>query len=686
MKISNRLYKKEKHRKNTLRKQLLLVLVFVALIPVLAIGTSTYITTIGKITELSLNTLKTSSYNTVNNIDEKINSIDSLIKGVSSQSDFLVGLEILNSKNVEMDTSIYSAIQLSMKNIVTSSEGLIETMYLCDKNGKIAVVGAKNYRLFKDKFFYDLQLFEKIKVLKDNEVIVGNPFYSEELKRNVIPITKLVKSLAGFSGSITALVNYNNFFSLVDNKNLQSEILILDNNLNIIYHHNKEMINKKISNKSLIEQISHHAGMEHITYIDSNVKKVLEMNKSKLSSWIVCYQMNYTDVMLPVKKYIFVFLIVILISLILALIISIVYSSHISKPVVELTKQMKAVEAGCLEIVFESGNSNIYEINSLRKNFYKMVLNLNNLISNINTASKEIDNMTSVMYQAACCSIEKSEFAKKSISNISENIIKQADNTNYASKGIESLAKQIATSRELSQNVYSYLGLLNSSTEKGKEQLEKLEKNSLYNLNNTNLMKNVVYELQQEMKQINTITETIQNIAKQTHLLSLNATIEASRAGESGKGFTIVAKEIKDLSEQTNIQTVSIKSMIENIVINTTRITDSFKEVSESADSQNKSVTETKASFSEIAKYIENINSKLQDITDYLQEMDFQKDNLVHLVQEINASASEIASSSNNVQQYTEEQMAAVIKVHDNSSVFNILSKNLSKFVEIFKI
>lgn len=686
MKTSNRLYKKEKQRKNTLRKQLLLVLVFVALIPVLAIGTSTYITTIGKITELSLNTLKTSSYNTMNNIDEKINSIDSVIKGVSSQSDFLVGLEILNSNNGEMDTTIYSAIQLSMKNIVTSSEGLIETMYLCDKNGKVAVVGAKNYRLFKDKFFYDLQLFEKIKVFKDNEVIVGNPFYSEELKRNVIPITKLVKSLAGFSGSITALVNYNNFFSIIDNQNLQNEILILDNNLNIIYHQNKDRINQKISNRSLIEQLSHHDGKEHITYIDSNVKKVLEMNKSKLSSWIVCYQMNYTNVMLPVKKYIFVFLIVIFLSLILALIISILYSSYISRPVVELTKQMKAVEAGCLEIVFESGNSNIYEINSLRKNFYKMVLNLNNLISNINTASKEIDNMTSVMYQAACCSIEKSEYAKKSISNISENIIKQADNTNYASKGIESLAKQIATSRELSQNVYSYLGLLNNSTEKGKEQLEKLESNSLYNLNSTNLMKNVVYELQQEMKQINTITETIQNIAKQTHLLSLNATIEASRAGESGKGFAIVAKEIKDLSEQTNVQTVTIRSMIENIVLNTTRITYSFKEVSESADSQSKSVIDTKDSFSEIAKYIENINSKLQDITDYLQEMDYQKDNLVHLVQEINISASEIASSTNNVQQYTEEQMAAVINVHDNSSVFNILSKNLSKFVDIFKI
>ncbi|MHB8062882.1 MAG: methyl-accepting chemotaxis protein, partial [Ruminiclostridium sp.] len=110
MGIAN-LHKKIISSKNTLRTQLLIVLVLVTLIPIIAIGTSTYITTIGKITDLSLNTLKTNSYNTMNNIDVKINSIDSIIKGVSSQPNFLVGLEMVNSSNKELDTVIYSSIQ-----------------------------------------------------------------------------------------------------------------------------------------------------------------------------------------------------------------------------------------------------------------------------------------------------------------------------------------------------------------------------------------------------------------------------------------------------------------------------------------------------------------------------------------------------------------------------------------------
>lgn len=681
-----KLFKKIKDKKNTLRAQLLLVLILVTLIPIIAISAFTYITTIGKITELSLSTLKDNSANTMNNIDVKINSIDSIIKGVSSQTDFLVGLEMVNSENIKIETAIYSSIQLSLKNVVDSSDKLIDTMYLCDKAGKIVIIGSKNYKDFIDKNFYDSELFEKIKISNNDDVKVGNPFFSEELKKVVIPVTKSVRSLAGFQGSITALVDYNNFFNLIENEKDKSEIMILDDNLNIIYHQDKEKINKKIVDENFIEQIKGKNSDEHITYNSDNVKKILYMNKSKLSNWIICSQTDNSIVMSPVREYILVILIVIIVSLAFTLVVSIIYSKHIAKPVVELTNQMKKIEEGHLEIDLKVSKSNIYEINSLRNTFYKMVLNLKGLISNISSVSKEIDSMTGVMYEAACNSIEQSEHTQNSVQNIDDNIRKQADETNYAAEGIERLAKQIATSRELSQNAYSYLDLLNKSTENGKEQIDNLESKSLFNIENTDLMNTIVSELQIEMKQINKITATIQNIAKQTHLLALNASIEAARAGEAGKGFSVVAQEIKVLSERTNTEASTIRNMLGNIVKNTTKLTDSFKEVSEGATSQNMSVFQTKTSFSEITDYIENINGQLYNITDYLQEMDTQKSNLVQLVQKINTSAVEIASNSNNVQQYTEEQLISVKKVHDNSNVFNSLTKNLNKSVEIFKI
>ncbi len=680
-----RTIKKLTVKKNSLRTQLMLVLILTALVPIIAIGTSTYITTIGKLTDLSLNTLKTNSINIRNNIDIKINSIDSIIKGVSSQPDFLVALEMVNNHR-ELDNEVYSNVQLSMKNAAEGSSRLVSAMYLCDGSGRIIASGARDYRLFKDKTFYDQKLFEELKKLNKDGVAVGDPVYSQELKKLVIPVSKPVRSLAAFAGSITALVDYNSFFDFISKAAEKNEIIIIDKDKKIVYHQNREKLDTIITDEGLNSYLWDKTAARPFTYKDEEVKKVMYANESELTYWRVCAQTEYSTVMSSVRQYIAVILVVMLATLVITLLVAIIYSKHISRPVVDLTRQMKKIQEGRLDVELNISKTGIEEINSLRDNFYNMAENLKKLIRDIGSASREIGGMSGVMVEAASSSIEQSENTGIAVAGINENIKKQADDTNFAAKGIESLAGQIATSRELSRNIYSYLGLLNKSTENGKTQIDALDDTSVKNLRNTSLMAEVIVQLQGQMKQINTITSTIQNIAKQTHLLSLNATIEASRAGEAGKGFAVVAQEIKGLSEQTNLQAGSIRNMLDSIVKNTLLLTDSFREVSEGTDSQNKSVTVTKHSFAEIAGYIENINTQMRHINDYLQEMDSQKDNLVQLVNHINMTAAEIADGSKQVGLYMDEQIAAVNNLYRDSNLFSNLATQLEKSVSIFKI
>lgn len=320
----------------------------------------------------------------------------------------------------------------------------------------------------------------------------------------------------------------------------------------------------------------------------------------------------------------------------------------ISRPIVSLARNARLIAEGDLRIEIKADSRD--EVGQLAESFQLMVNSLKELISTLADSSSQVSDSSGVMLASA-----------GNMANAADNAASQTITVAVATEEMS------ATSGDIAQNCQM-------AAESALRANEAAEHGATVVENTISVMQRIaervqasaqtVEELGKQSDQIGSIIGTIEDIADQTNLLALNAAIEAARAGEQGRGFAVVADEVRALAERTTRATREIGGMIKSIQ----------KDTKFAVVAMEEGVAEVEQGTHEAARS----GDALRNIREEINSVNLQVQQMATAAEEQTATTCEISS---NIHQITD----VVKKTSDDARQCVSISQQLSTLSTVIK-
>ena len=615
-----------------------------------------------KIVQDSVDLSKTSDNNYMNNL---VNNLDPVVKGLAANDDKIFNFIFIFDTGLNPSHHSIWYSDKTLERSLTKIDGSLR--YTLDPNNE------------KQKWYFD-----SVKNKQDAWLL---PYVDETTKKTVITYYKpIYKDNVPLGIIVVDILSDKVKDSILNTAPLANGSFgLLDKDLNFIIHKDLSGNILDIDKEGLkdLENLINSKSQGTLEY--EKREKLLAYHKLNNGWTLVAFE-NYEDIFKDVSN-ISVFL---LVSSLVLIFISCLIAYFVSN---SISKNIK----GAVKLIEDTSNfdlSHKKEVDYLTSKkdetgtMARAIVNLRNglrsMASNLKVSSKETLESSVKLNNISSEALNNVECVSATVEELASSIQNHSKDTEESTIKLLSLGEKISSITDLSQEVNNNSKHMIDNTKICFSSLDNLGNKITSNLNITNEIIHKVDTLNEKSHFISNILTTIQTIATQTNLLALNAAIEAARAGDHGKGFSVVAEEIRKLSEKTSDSAAEIEKLLNEIKTDIENTKMEMDSMNESSKELNTSNTSLRDSLMKIETSIETTSSRLMTLIEEISSVNSYKDDVITKLEAISSISQEFASATEEISASMDREvveMNNLVSISNNlKDLVNTLDDTSNKF------
>lgn len=368
--------------------------------------------------------------------------------------------------------------------------------------------------------------------------------------------------------------------------------------------------------------------------------------------------------------------------------VAMMLSNRLIAPINRLTNVLGVLSTGDFRITADAENdvSRTDELGVMARAVVTLRKNINDMMKQVVTSAEQV----AAASQQLTASADQSTIA---INQVADSIVKVAgacteqfgevENATQQAEGLKNHMDSVSNTLKVSTKKIQDTS--NAAEEGGKsvtnavDQMQKIE-------TSVSASADVIAQLGEESDKIGKIVDAISEIAEQTNLLALNAAIEAARAGEHGKGFAVVADEVRKLAEQSQGSAREISELIGSIQAKAQDAVQSMQSGVKNVQNGADAVDGAGKTFGEIISMVTEVEQGSHQMGRIVAELVESTNVITKSVENINTKSREVAKESETVSAASEEQSATMHEIADASRSLAEMAQNLQNVTGKFKI